>query len=182
MLMAASTAKTPGCKPRRSAPRAPSRPRLGSGDTFEESIQKLDLRRVELPARLVEIEEPAAIHLGKLLKRAGARRPFEAKGVASHFFVFRPGAFESPGLDDLAAALAHASQRDRIGAEPALHGASAGLLLELAGRHGESGLPRLDQALGDRPHAVLLAREERTTGMDEEELPRRPLAPVHEKP
>src|SRR5256885_7762702 len=59
---------TPGCKPRSwSAPRGPSRPRLGSGDTFEESIQKLDLRRVELPARLVELEEAAAIHLGKLL-------------------------------------------------------------------------------------------------------------------
>ena len=105
---------------------------------------------------------------GNACRRPGPRGPLncERHALGSHSTSRSPG--RAPDRHDLAALLAHRAQLDeRLAGDRSRH---ADLLLELPQRHLERILPRLVLALGDRPDARILPREERATRMDEQHL------------
>src|SRR4029077_6630424 len=117
------------------------------------------LRRIDLPARLLEPEPRRAVDLGKLAAPSRLRRPLQLDRVpAQRCGIGAPA--HGPGVHDLPAALLHLAERQL---RPL--GCEAGLLRELAVGDREQLLALLDLALRDRPGAQILAREQRSAGM-----------------
>ena len=75
-----------------------------AGQLRGESVEKLDLRGVDLQARLVEIEPLGAVDLGELAPLSRLRRPLHLERVAAQRRGIGVAAY-GPRVDDLAAAL-----------------------------------------------------------------------------
>src|SRR5215213_523668 len=130
-----------------------------------ESIEDRELARQDLAPCVLEAEPGGAVDLGVSAEPAAARRPFDGEAVADDRLGVEI-ALERERLDIFAALLADAAERD----EPAF-GPHPQLLLEFAPGAGLERLPRLDQALRDRPGAFVLAAPLRPAEVGEQNLP-----------
>src|SRR5690606_20207959 len=125
----------------------------------------LEQRRLggeDLRARRRERKPLHAIDLGKGGAPARSRRPLDLESVAHE----RRGiavAEQRPRVDALAALLDDVTERDER--RVVFGKGKARLLGELAARGRQRRLARIDEPLGNRPRALVLAREERPARM-----------------
>src|SRR5262249_7909222 len=120
------------------------------------------LIREYFPHRFVHVEVVDTVDLGESAAPAGTGRPFDLESVAGELRKIEVR-LEREGMYDFAALLAHRRERDERSV-----GDEAGFLGELASRRRGKIPVGSDEALGDRPGALVLARPKGAARMSEQ--------------